>query len=96
MLVVQQDLDLLPWMLIQELFINSSADGSLAMDANTCMDNNQLDDDNEYDDDVCNDFSNYTHPEVDLGYDFDTIPSPTIPSQVGEQGSSSSGVKHPR
>jgi hypothetical protein len=45
---------------IQELFINSSADGSLAMDANTCMDNNQLDDDNEYADDVCNDFSNYT------------------------------------
>jgi hypothetical protein len=66
------------------------------MDVNTCMDNNKLDEDNGYDDDVYNDFSNYTQPEVDLGYDSDTIPSPTIPSQVGEQGSSSSGVKRPR
>jgi hypothetical protein len=80
---------------IQELFVNSSADGSLAMDADTCMENTQPDDDNEYDDDVCNDFSNYTQPEVDLGYDSDTIPSPVVPSQVGEQGTSNSGVKRP-
>jgi len=86
---------------MQDLFSDSSADGSLAMDAITCMDNNQPDDDNDYDDDMCNDFSNYTQPQVDLGDDSDTIPSPThapptIPSQVGEQSSSSSGVKRPR
>jgi hypothetical protein len=81
---------------IQELFINSSADGSLVMDANSCIENTQPDDDNEYDDNVCNDFSNCTQSEVDLGYNFDTIPSPTVPSQLGEQGSSSSGVKCPR
>jgi hypothetical protein len=44
---------------MQELFQNSSADGSLAMDANTCMNDTQDDEDNDYDDDICNDFSNY-------------------------------------
>ena len=81
---------------MQELFLDSSADGSLAMDATTCMNDTQPSDDNDYDDDMCNDFSNYAQPENDLGDDSDTLPSPTIPSQVVEQSSSSSGIKRPR
>ena len=79
---------------MQELFLDSSADGSLAMDAATCMNETQPTDDNG--DDMCNDVSNYAQLEDDLGDDSDTLPSPKIPSQVFEQSSSSSGIKRPR
>jgi hypothetical protein len=86
---------------MQELFQNSSADGSLAMDANTCMNDTQDDEDNDYDDDICNDFSNYAQREDDLGDDSDTLPSPisgqpVMASQVADLSSSSSGMKRPR
>ncbi|PUZ77159.1 hypothetical protein GQ55_1G348500 [Panicum hallii var. hallii] len=63
---------------MQELFLNSSADGSLALDANTCMNETQADEDNDYDDDVCNDLSSYAPPEDNLGDDSNTLPSPII------------------
>jgi hypothetical protein len=86
---------------MQELFLNSSADGSLAMDANTCMNEAQADEENDYDDDLCNDLTNYAQAEDDLGDDSDTLPSPlsgmaSMGSQVAEQSSSSSGIKRPR
>jgi hypothetical protein len=81
---------------MQELFLDSSADGSLAMDATTCLNESQPVDDNDNDDDICNDVSNYGQPEDDLGDDSDTLPSPKIPSQVIDQSSSSSGIKRPR
>ncbi|XP_035819367.1 uncharacterized protein [Zea mays] len=52
---------------MQELFLDSSADGSLAMDATTCLNESQPVDDNDNDDDICNDVSNYGQPEDDLG-----------------------------
>ncbi|XP_025822680.1 uncharacterized protein LOC112898555, partial [Panicum hallii] len=86
---------------MQQLFLNSSADGSLAMDANTCLDETQADEDNDYDDDICNELSSYAPPEDNLGDDSDTLPSPisgqpSMASQVAEQSSSSSGVKRLR
>jgi hypothetical protein len=86
---------------MQELFLNSSADGSLAMDATTCMNDTQGDEDNDYDDDIFNDLSNYAQPVDDLGDDSDTIPSPisgqpSFASQVAENSSSSSGMKRLR
>jgi hypothetical protein len=61
---------------MQKLFLNSSADGSLAMDANTCINETQADEDNDYDDDICNDLSSYASAEDNLGDDSDTLPSP--------------------
>jgi hypothetical protein len=86
---------------MQELFLNSSTDGSLAMDANTCINETQADGDNDYDDDICNDLFSYAPPEDNLGDDSDTLPSPisgqpSMASQVAEQSSSSSGVKRLR
>ena len=56
---------------MQELFLDSSADGSLAMDATTCLNDIQRVDDN--DNDMCNDVSIYGQPEDDLGDDSVTI-----------------------
>jgi hypothetical protein len=86
---------------MQDLFLNSSADGSLAMDANTCLNETQDDKDNDYDDDICNELSSYAPPEDNLGDDSDTLPSPisgqpSMASQVAEQSSSSSEVKRLR
>jgi hypothetical protein len=86
---------------MQELFLNSSVDGSLAMDANTCMNETQADEDNDYNDDICNDLSSYAPSEDNLGDDSHTLPSPisgqpSITSQVAKQSSSSSGVKRLR
>jgi hypothetical protein len=93
---------------MQELFLNSSADGSLAMDATTCTNDTQANDtqgdednDNDYDDDIFNDLSNYAQPVDDLGDDSDTIPSPisgqpSFASQVAENSSSSSRMKRLR
>ncbi|PVH61402.1 hypothetical protein PAHAL_3G027700 [Panicum hallii] len=86
---------------MQELFLNSSADGSLTMDANTCLNETQADEDNDYDDDLCNELFSYAPPEDNLGDDSDTLPSPisgqpSMASQVAEQSSSSSGVKRLR
>jgi hypothetical protein len=86
---------------MQELFRNSNADGSLAMDAANCMNDTQDDEDNDLNDDICNDFSNYAQPQDDLGDDSDTLPSPTneqtsFLSQTGDGSSSSSGMKRPR
>jgi hypothetical protein len=88
---------------MQELFLNSSADGSLAMDATNCMNDPQTndtqgDEDNDYDDDIFNDLSNYAQPVDDLSDDSDTLPSPisgqpNFASQVAENSSSSSGMK---
>ncbi|PUZ69243.1 hypothetical protein GQ55_2G092600 [Panicum hallii var. hallii] len=63
---------------MQDLFLNSSADGSLAMEANTCLNETQADEDNDYDDDLCNELSSYAPPEDNLGDDSDTLPSPII------------------
>jgi len=91
---------------MQELFLNSSADGSLAMDATTCTNDAQAndtqgDEDNDYDDDIFNDLSNYAQPVDDLGDDSDTLPSPisgkpSFASQVAENSSSGSGMKRLR
>ena len=82
---------------MQELFINSSADGSLAMEATTCMNETHPGDDSDFNDDVCSDFSNYPQPVHDLGDDSDTLPSPNHhPSQSVDHSSSSSGLKRPQ
>lgn len=79
------------------MFINSSADGSLAMEATTCMNETHPGDDSDFNDDVCSDFSNYPQPVHDLGDDSDTLPSPNHhPSQSVDHSSSSSGLKRPQ
>jgi hypothetical protein len=74
---------------MQDLFINSSADGSLTMDANTCLNETQADEDNDYNNDLCNELSSYAPLEDNLGDDSDTLPSPisgqpSMASQVAE------------
>lgn len=84
---------------MQELFSESSAHGSLAMDAFGTM-NDKADSDGS--DDFNNDFSSYAAPEDMLGDDSDTLPSPFADpscnqsSPGGENSSSSSGVKRTR
>jgi hypothetical protein len=91
---------------MQELFLNSSDDGSLTIDATNCMNDTQTndtwgDEDNDHDDDIFNDLSNYTQPVDNLSDDSDTLPSPisgqpSFTSQVAENSSSSSGMKRLR
>jgi hypothetical protein len=78
---------------MQELFSNSSADGSLAMDSFGCMnDKADSDDSNDF-----NEMSSYAAPEDVLAEDSDTLPSPLQmppePSVSGDKASSSSGIK---
>jgi hypothetical protein len=91
---------------MQELFLNSSDDGSLTIDATNCMNDTQTndtwgDEDNDHDDDIFNDLSNYAQPVDDLSNDSDTLPSPisgqrSFASQVAENSSSSSRMKRLR
>jgi hypothetical protein len=78
---------------MQELFSNSSADGSLAMDSFGCM-NDKADSDESND---FNEMSSYAAPEDVLAEDSDTLPSPLQmppePSLSGDKASSSSGIK---
>ncbi|CAO2209878.1 unnamed protein product [Urochloa humidicola] len=81
---------------MQELFMGTNADGSLATDQDTCM--NDYDDSGSDDSQGLNDMSGYAAPEDLTGDDSDTLPSPMSHKVGGESSASTSqaGTKRPR
>ncbi|CAN6284483.1 unnamed protein product [Urochloa humidicola] len=78
---------------MQELFMGTNANGSLAIDQDTCM--NDCDGSESDDSQGLNDMSGYALPEDLTGDDSDTLPSP-ISNKPGGESSSQVGTKRPR
>uniref|UniRef100_A0A0E0F740 Uncharacterized protein n=1 Tax=Oryza meridionalis TaxID=40149 RepID=A0A0E0F740_9ORYZ len=78
---------------MQELFLGSNANGSLATDQQTCYNIDRKSDSSDHED--LNDMSTYAHPINIAKEDSDTLPSPTCPDNFSP-GTSRVSKRRPR